>query len=301
MTNKRQSPTKGVNDFSFTGNRLLIHGGKTSLFYADVGEIPKFVTHEVPALDDDEPRMDPKLCPGDVNFMAFYRNGNLWLQNISNKFKSISLHNKSSENHGEVFQLTTAGQENKDFKGIYAGWVNYLIQEEFDRYSGYYWQETSSRTQRIVYEVSDESELETLTYVNHVAVAQKICRAGGATSGNARSAAATEAVFPSTGSENPKTDIRYLEFELPGSESEDNFNVRRHKLPMPLMEVNKLNSLDNLNICSTCLGRKRKSKDMSFAMAGLEKLESGLMFLPDCKINPQLFSSLSPPSSMKRA
>jgi hypothetical protein len=76
-----------------------------------------------------------------------------------------------------------------------------------------------------------------LTYVNHVAVAQKICRAGGATSGNARSAAATEAVFPSTGSENPKTDIRFIEFELPSGDAEDNFNVRRHKLPMPLMEV----------------------------------------------------------------
>ena len=84
LERKRQTPTKGVNDFSFTGNRLLIHLGKTSIFYADVGEIPKFITHEVPALDDDEPRMDPKLCPGDVNFMAFYRNGNLWLQNISN-------------------------------------------------------------------------------------------------------------------------------------------------------------------------------------------------------------------------
>ena len=127
--------------------------------------------------------------------------------------------------------------------------MNYLIQEEFDRYSGYFWKNTkNSRTQRIVYEVSDESELETLTYVNHVAVAQKICRAGGASSGNARSAAATEAVFPSTGSENPKTDIRFIEFELPSGDPEDNFNVRRHKLPMPLMEVNKFNScLGNLS------------------------------------------------------
>jgi hypothetical protein len=86
-----------------------------------------------------------------------------------------------------------------------------------------------------------------LTYVNHVAVAQKICRAGGATSGNARSAAATEAVFPSTGSENPKTDIRFIEFELPSGDAEDNFNVRRHKLPMPLMEVKEFNAgIDNL-------------------------------------------------------
>ena len=75
--------------------------------------------------------------------------------------------------------------------------------------------------------------------MNHVAVAQKICRAGGATSGSARSAAATEAVFPSTGSENPKTDIRFVEFELPGSDAEDNLNVRRYKLPVPLMEVRK--------------------------------------------------------------
>ena len=59
-----------------------MQGGKSSIFYADIGEIPKFVTHEVPALDNAAPRMDPKLCPGDVNYMAFYRNGNLWLQNI---------------------------------------------------------------------------------------------------------------------------------------------------------------------------------------------------------------------------
>ncbi|CAG5112768.1 Oidioi.mRNA.OKI2018_I69.chr2.g6946.t1.cds [Oikopleura dioica] len=221
LERKRQSPSKGVNDFSFTGNRLLMQGGKSSIFYADIGEIPKFVTHEVPALDNAAPRMDPKLCPGDVNYMAFYRNGNLWLQNI--------------EKVGEIVQLTNAGQENIDFKGVYAGWVNYLIQEEFDRYSGYYWQDTASRTQRIVYEVSDESELETLTYVNHVAVAQQICAAGGASSGNARSAASSEAVFPSSGSKNPKTDIRFLTVSLPDNET-DKVTVRRFKLPIPLME-----------------------------------------------------------------
>ena len=141
-----------------------------------------------------------------------------------------------SEKDGEILQLTNAGQEDVDVKGVYAGWVNYLIQEEFDRYSGYYWQNTTSRTQRIVYEVSDESELETLTYVNHVAVAQKICTAGGANSGNARSAASSEAVFPSTASKNPKTDIRYVAVDLPDNKT-DKVNVRRFKLPIPLMEV----------------------------------------------------------------
>ena len=140
------------------------------------------------------------------------------------------------EKVGEIVQLTNAGQEDIDFKGVYAGWVNYLIQEEFDRYSGYYWQDTASRTQRIVYEVSDESELETLTYVNHVAVAQQICTAGGASSGNARSAASSEAVFPSSGSKNPKTDIRFLTVSLPDNET-DKVTVRRFKLPIPLMEV----------------------------------------------------------------
>lgn len=52
-----------------------------------------------------------------------------------------------------------------------AGVASYIIQEEFDRYSGYWWQPSSTesgrkKVHRILYEEVDESEVE-LMHINH--------------------------------------------------------------------------------------------------------------------------------------
>ena len=63
---------------------------------------------------------------------------------------------------------------------VFAGFPSYVMLEEFDRYSGFYWQPgNGGSVQRIAYEVTDEREVENLTIVNPVAMAQKFVTASG--------------------------------------------------------------------------------------------------------------------------
>ncbi|XP_022085596.1 dipeptidyl peptidase 9-like [Acanthaster planci] len=106
-------------------------------------------------------RMDPKFCPFNSGLVSFINNSDLWVTNT---------------NTGEEKRLTFAhkGLQNiaKDPKS--AGVATYIVQEEFDRYTGYWWQPqptdlvpgTGKTTFRILYEEVDESEVEILHIVN---------------------------------------------------------------------------------------------------------------------------------------
>ncbi|KAM4746824.1 dipeptidyl peptidase 8 isoform 2-T2 [Rhinophrynus dorsalis] len=98
-------------------------------------------------------RMDPTICPGDPSWMAFVHSNDLWVANIES---------------GEERRLTFV---HKDLAGVEedarsAGVASFVLQEEFDRYTGYWWcprnEKTASGGQilRILYEENDESEVE---------------------------------------------------------------------------------------------------------------------------------------------
>uniref|UniRef100_A0A8B9RDR6 dipeptidyl-peptidase IV n=1 Tax=Astyanax mexicanus TaxID=7994 RepID=A0A8B9RDR6_ASTMX len=98
-------------------------------------------------------RMDPKICPGDPNFIAFINNNDLWVTNI--------------ESGGER-RLTFChkGLNNVKDDPKSAGVATFVIQEEFDRFTGYWWCPTAShlpnggKTLQLLYEEVDESEVE---------------------------------------------------------------------------------------------------------------------------------------------
>ncbi|KAG8440767.1 hypothetical protein GDO86_006488 [Hymenochirus boettgeri] len=98
-------------------------------------------------------RMDPTICPGDPRWMAFVHSNDLWVANMES---------------GEERRLTFV---HKDLVGFdedahSAGVATFVLQEEFDRYTGYWWcprnEKTASGNQilRILYEENDESEVE---------------------------------------------------------------------------------------------------------------------------------------------
>ncbi|KAE8618444.1 hypothetical protein XENTR_v10009385 [Xenopus tropicalis] len=98
-------------------------------------------------------RMDPTICPGDPSWMAFVHSNDLWIGNVET---------------GEERRLTFV---HKDLAGVEedahsAGVATFVLQEEFDRYTGYWWcphnEKTASGGQilRILYEENDESEVE---------------------------------------------------------------------------------------------------------------------------------------------
>ncbi|XP_069767937.1 dipeptidyl peptidase 8-like isoform X2 [Narcine bancroftii] len=98
-------------------------------------------------------RMDPKICPADSSWISFIHNNDLWISNIES---------------GEERRLTFAheGLPNLEDDPKSAGISSFVLQEEFDRYTGYWWcpvaEDTSDggRIFRILYEENDESDVE---------------------------------------------------------------------------------------------------------------------------------------------
>ncbi|XP_038668923.1 dipeptidyl peptidase 8-like isoform X3 [Scyliorhinus canicula] len=98
-------------------------------------------------------RMDPKICPADSSWISFIHSNDLWISNIET---------------GEERRLTFAhkGLPNLEDDPKSAGISSFVLQEEFDRYTGYWWCPAAEGTPdggrifRILYEENDESNVE---------------------------------------------------------------------------------------------------------------------------------------------
>ena len=72
-------------------------------------------------------RIDPKISPSDSNVIAFIHHNDLWVTNVpSNKEKQLSSTNS------ELLNVVD--------DALSAGVPSFVVQEEFDCYSGYWWQ-----------------------------------------------------------------------------------------------------------------------------------------------------------------
>uniref|UniRef100_A0A8D0R488 dipeptidyl-peptidase IV n=1 Tax=Sus scrofa TaxID=9823 RepID=A0A8D0R488_PIG len=98
-------------------------------------------------------RMDPKLCPADPDWIAFIHSNDIWISNIVTREER-----RLTYVHNELASMEEDPRS--------AGVATFVLQEEFDRYSGYWWcpeAETTpsgSKILRILYEENDESEVE---------------------------------------------------------------------------------------------------------------------------------------------
>lgn len=68
--------------------------------------------------------MDSKLCPSNANIVSFIHNGDIWVVNTFT---------------GHEMRLTFVRSNTRD-DAISAGVPAYVIQEEFDRFTGYWWE-----------------------------------------------------------------------------------------------------------------------------------------------------------------
>lgn len=106
-----------------------------------------------------ETKMDAKLCPCDPNLVAFIHRNDVWVNNIvTEEERRLTYTNQGSPSPME--------------EPISAGVASFIVQEEFDRYTGYWWQpkfstdENLTRTYRILFEEVDESSVEILHIVS---------------------------------------------------------------------------------------------------------------------------------------
>uniref|UniRef100_A0A673CCA2 dipeptidyl-peptidase IV n=1 Tax=Sphaeramia orbicularis TaxID=375764 RepID=A0A673CCA2_9TELE len=135
-------------------------------------------------------RMDPKICPGNHDFIAFINNNDLWIANIKT---------------GEERRLTYChkGVDNVKEDPKSAGVATFVIQEEFDRFTGYWWSPSAvedlngGKTVYLLYEEVDETEVE-IIHVPSPALEER---------------KADAYRYPRTGSKNPQATLKLAEIK----------------------------------------------------------------------------------------
>ncbi|KAL4216453.1 dipeptidylpeptidase [Mactra antiquata] len=132
-------------------------------------------------------RMDPKICPGNSDLVCFVNCNDLWVLNTST---------------GQEVRLTHTNKGLGSLRedSLSAGVPSFVVQEEFDRYTGYWWDPccgTSINKYRILYEVVDETNVDILQIYSPL-----------------EEKGVDEYRYPRSGKTNAKSCLRVVEFTL---------------------------------------------------------------------------------------
>uniref|UniRef100_A0A8C1UF21 dipeptidyl-peptidase IV n=1 Tax=Cyprinus carpio TaxID=7962 RepID=A0A8C1UF21_CYPCA len=171
---------------------LFLFQASNSLFYCRDGGHNGFIAAPMKPVEIKTQcsgiRMDPKISPGDPSFIAFINNNDLWVTNI-----------ETAEERRLTFCHKGLNNVKEDPKS--AGVATFVIQEEFDRFTGYWWSPAApedadgGRTLQLLYEEVDESEVE-IIHVPSPALEER---------------KADVYRYPRTGSKNPQISLKIAE------------------------------------------------------------------------------------------
>lgn len=161
---------------------------------------PLFPTELRTSQSQDWTPIDPKISPQNSDLVAYVCGNDIYV-------------NHSISGHGE--RLTHAhGSKRND--PLSAGVPSYVMQEEFNRYQGFWWQPNSTDgIYRICYEEVDESDVSVVSFPS------------------AHSCGGDEYRFPRAGTPNAKSSLKMVEFRL--SESLRITDVCIKELQVPLI------------------------------------------------------------------
>ncbi|EDO46612.1 predicted protein [Nematostella vectensis] len=204
-------------DFNDSSRRFLFPVSNSLYTFVD------WHNNEMPVMPDEIPsqvheaKLDAKICPCDANIVAFIHRNDIWIVNIST---------------GEEKRLTNTngGSANAMDEPLSAGVASFIAQEEFDRYTGYWWQpkltvdETNrTRIYRILYEEVDESPVEVLHIIS-------------SPEGALQGSSVDSYRYPKAGSSNAISKIKIVEFSIEESGSISG-NVTEYNLLVPFDET----------------------------------------------------------------
>ncbi len=87
--------------------------------------------------------MDPKLSPSNPNIIAFIHHNDVWVNNVT-----TGREKQLTWTHSGLPQNSTLDET------ISAGVPSFVVQEEFDRYTGYWWKPKTENDEKfcILYE-----------------------------------------------------------------------------------------------------------------------------------------------------
>eukprot|EP00035_Acanthoeca_spectabilis_P024814 m.455455 g.455455 ORF g.455455 m.455455 type:complete len:773 (+) comp20873_c0_seq1:207-2525(+) len=139
LRERRRLRTTGITTFTVhaPSNTILFLSGNELFSYQ-----PFAAADNRPILVDDGSNgtcMDPKFCPSDPDLISFIRSNALCVARVSTGTCTVL-----AKGHG----------------GLTIGTPPYIIQEEFDRYTGYWWRDDAYGGYAILYEEVDEVEID---------------------------------------------------------------------------------------------------------------------------------------------
>lgn len=119
----------------------FIYRERSDLYYYDDCGVQSF---PIKIDTNSKGTLDIKTCPYNSNLISYIINGDIWVQDLTSK-KEMRLTNSSNEDN------------------VTRGVPSYIIQEEFDRYTGYWWQPIQTNTSNkhvIICEVVDDNHVD---------------------------------------------------------------------------------------------------------------------------------------------
>ncbi|KAL5019615.1 hypothetical protein ScPMuIL_002507 [Solemya velum] len=152
-------------------------------------------------------RLDPKICSHNSDLVAFISSGDVWVANIR-----TGQQQQLTCSHDRVSPATSNASPYS------AGVPSFVVQEEFDRYTGYWWEpqardnHTYPHTYRILFEEVDESGVEILR------VFSPTSEDGGV----------DEYRYPRAGTANARSTLKIVEFTIGSDGMFDGHLVERH-------------------------------------------------------------------------
>uniref|UniRef100_A0A4W6D8V7 dipeptidyl-peptidase IV n=2 Tax=Lates calcarifer TaxID=8187 RepID=A0A4W6D8V7_LATCA len=158
LRERKRLGVSGITSYDYhRSSGLFLFQANSCLYYCRDGGNNSFITAPMNPVEikteSSGTRMDPKICPGDPNFIGFISNNDIWVTSIET---------------GEEKRLTFChkGIDNPKEDPKSAGVATFVTQEEFDRFTGYWWspaareESDGGKTLQILYEEVDESEVE---------------------------------------------------------------------------------------------------------------------------------------------
>ena len=140
---------------SFGVSTYEIHYGTGSFVFPAAGSLYTFVDGKLGPCEIktrlEHARLNPTICPRNARLVAFACNNDVWATNVTN---------------GQEIQLTHfhSGKSLAE-EPLSAGLPSYVTQEEFSRYSGFWWRPTATNNKyTLLYEVVDDSKVDILRF-----------------------------------------------------------------------------------------------------------------------------------------
>ncbi|ORY03091.1 alpha/beta-hydrolase [Basidiobolus meristosporus CBS 931.73] len=164
-----------------------------NLYFSEVRRDKSFQPSAIFQYSKHIPRMDPKIGGRNRDLIAYVRHRDIWVSTLS----------------GYEMQLTFCGDS--DDLGTSCGIPEFVMQEEFDRFSGFFWapfaSTCSDSLERILYLRVNEANVE------HVRLSH--------------STDSEELRYPRAGTPNAVSDIQIVEFAHPNETFESNISQKR--------------------------------------------------------------------------